>query len=234
MSRILIKLSGEALASPAGFGIDRSIIARFGSEIKSQIKKGTQIAVVVGAGNLLRGATQAKEGSDRARGDHMGMLATTINGLAIQDVLLGMDIPCQVFNAMQIEGICEGYSRDRAVESLNTGHVVVLTGGTGNPFFTTDSAAALRAAEIGADILYKATKVDGIYDKDPKTNSDAVRFDHITYHEVITRGLKVMDMAAIALCMENHIPIQVFDFTTDQQLERLLGGETSLGTLVGK
>jgi uridylate kinase len=164
----------------------------------------------------------------------MGMLATAINGLAIQDVLLGMDIPCQVLNAMSIEGICEGYSRDRAVTALNEGQVVVLTGGTGNPFFTTDSAAALRAAEIGADVLYKATKVDGIYDKDPKVHSDAVRFDSISYQEVITRGLRVMDTAAIALCMENHIPIQVFDFTTEQHLERLLGGETSLGTLVGK
>lgn len=233
MSRILIKLSGEALATSAGFGIDRSIIARFGSEIQSQIQKGTQIAVVVGAGNLLRGATQAKEGSDRARGDHMGMLATAINGLAIQDVLLGMNIPCQVFNAMAIEGICEGYSRDRAVSSLNTGHVVILTGGTGNPFFTTDSAAALRAAEIDADVLYKATKVNGIYDKDPMAHDDAKRYERISYKDVISQGLRVMDMAAIALCMENNIPIQVFDFTTAQQLEKLLGGETSLGTLVG-
>jgi uridylate kinase len=232
MARILIKLSGEALAPATGFGIDRSIIARFGSEISHRIKAGDQIAVVVGAGNILRGATATEQGSDRVRGDHMGMLATAINGLAIKDVLLGLDLPCEVLNAAPVSGIVEGFHRDRCVELLNAGKVVVLTGGTGSPFFTTDSAAALRAAEIDADLLLKATKVDGIYDKDPQQHSDAKRFNSISFKDVLNKGLRVMDTAAIALCMENNIPINVFDFTTPNQLQSLLDGETSLGTLV--
>ena len=232
MSRILIKLSGEALASPSGFGIDRSIIARFGKEISAQLSLGVQIAVVVGAGNLLRGATQAAAGSDRVRGDQMGMLATAINGLAIKDVLLSMNIPCELLHASELDTVCEGFSRDKAISYLEKGVVVVLSGGTGNPFFTTDSAAALRAAEIKADILYKATKVDGIYDKDPVKHKDAKRYSHISYKDVIAQGLKVMDMAAIALCMENQLPIRVFDFTSPGQLEKLLGGESSLCTTV--
>ena len=232
MSRILIKLSGEALASPSGFGIDRAIIARFGKEISYQLSLGVEIAVVVGAGNLLRGATQAAAGSDRVRGDQMGMLATAINGLAIKDVLLGMNIPCELLHASELDTVCEGFSRDKAISYLQKGFVVVLTGGTGNPFFTTDSAAALRAAEIKADILYKATKVDGVYDKDPVKHKDAKRYSHISYKDVIAQGLKVMDMAAIALCMENQLPIRVFDFTSPGQLEKLLGGEVSLCTTV--
>jgi uridylate kinase len=231
-SRILIKLSGEALASPSGFGIDRAIIARFGHEIKAQLDAGVQIAVVVGAGNLLRGATQAAAGSDRVRGDQMGMLATAINGLAIKDVLLGLDIPCEILHSSELDTIADGFSRDKALDYLSKGTVVVFTGGTGNPFFTTDSAAALRAAEIQADILYKATKVDGVYNMDPHKHPEAIRYKSILYKDVIAQSLKVMDMAAIALCMENHIPIRVFDFTTAGQLEKLLGGDTSLCTTV--
>jgi uridylate kinase len=232
MNRILIKLSGEALAHESGFGIDRETIARFANEIESYVKIGVQVAVVVGAGNILRGATVSAQGSDRVRGDHMGMLATAINGLAIKDVLLGLGIACEVLNAVEIPAIVAGFHRDRCDDLLKQGFVTVLTGGTGSPFFTTDSAAALRAAELGVDVLLKATKVDGIYDKDPKQYDDAKRFDSISYQEVLSRGLKVMDTSAVALCQENNIPIKVFDFTEPEQLRKLLSGEDGLGTLV--
>lgn len=232
MHRILIKLSGEALAHESGFGIDRQTIARFASEIEQHVGAGTQVAVVVGAGNILRGATASSQGSDRVRGDHMGMLATAINGLAIKDVLLAQGLCCEVLNAVEIPSIVAGFHRDRCDQLLKQGHVTVLTGGTGSPFFTTDSAAALRAAELGVDVLLKATKVDGVYDRDPKLHDDANRFATISYQEVLSRGLKVMDTSAIALCQENNIPIKVFDFTKPNQLHQVLGGEDGLSTLV--
>jgi len=230
--RILIKLSGEALGGASGSGLDRSELLRFCDEITEAVRDGVQIAVVVGGGNILRGSQFAREGADRISGDHMGMLATVINALAIQDALRSRNIPVMVYGAVEIFGVCEGFTRDRAMEALSLGKVVIFGGGTGNPLFTTDSAAALRAVEIGADLLAKATKVDGVYDKDPKEHSDAKRFDRITYEEVLSRQLKVMDMTATALCMENGLPIEVFDFTRKGHLKRLLSGD-NVGTLVG-
>lgn len=230
--RVLIKLSGDALGGSQGYGIDSEQIVRFGREIKTALDRGMQIAVVVGGGNILRGAEQEALGMDRITGDHMGMLATVINGLAIKDKLSVMGISTLVMSSIALQGICETFKRDDAVAALNSGKVVVFVGGTGNPLFTTDSAAALRAIEIKADVLLKATKVDGIYDKDPKKYSDAKRFDKISYAEVIEKGLKVMDTAAIALAMENQLNIRVFNFTEIDQLKLLLNGDP-LGTTVG-
>jgi uridylate kinase len=230
--RILIKLSGEALGGASGVGLDRSELLRFCDEIADAVCDGVQIAVVVGGGNILRGSQFAREGADRISGDHMGMLATVINALAIQDAMRSRKLPVMVYGSVEILGVCEAFTRDRAMESLDQGKVVVFGGGTGNPLFTTDSAAALRAVEIGADLLAKATKVDGVYDKDPKVHSDAKRFDCISYEEVLSRQLKVMDMTATALCMENNLPIEVFDFTQRGHLKRLLSGD-NVGTLVG-
>lgn len=230
--RVLIKLSGDALGGSRGYGIDSEEIARFGREISSSLKNGLQVGVVVGGGNMLRGAEQAELGMDRITGDHMGMLATVINGLAIKDKLNSMGIPTIVMSSVALQGICDTFRRDHAIEALESGKVVVFAGGTGNPLFTTDSAAALRAIEIGADALLKATKVDGIYDKDPKKHADAKRYNEISYQEVMEQGLRVMDMAAIALASENELPIRVFDFTTLDQLRLILNGD-SIGTTVG-
>jgi uridylate kinase len=230
--RVLIKLSGDALGGSQGYGIDSKEIERFGNEIKAALKEGMQIGVVVGGGNILRGAEQAALGMDRITGDHMGMLATVINALAIKDKLNAMGLPTLAMSSVPLQGICDTFRRDHAVTALESGKVVVFAGGTGNPLFTTDSAAALRAIEIGADALLKATKVDGIYDKDPKKHSDAKRYESISYHDVMDQGLKVMDMAAIALSMEHDLPIRVFDFTELDQLRLLLNGEP-LGTTVG-
>lgn len=231
-NRILIKLSGEALGGSEGSGLDRSVLLRFCDEIADAVREGVQIAVVVGGGNILRGSQFAEEGADRISGDHMGMLATVINALAIQDALRSKSIPVMVFGSVEILGVCEAFTRDRAMLALSEGKVLVFGGGTGNPLFTTDSAAALRAVEIEADLLAKATKVDGVYDKDPMAHSDAQRFECISYEEVLSRQLKVMDMTATALCMENDLPIEVFDFTAEGHLKRLLSGD-NVGTVVG-
>lgn len=230
--RVLIKLSGDALSGSQGYGLDKNEIQRFGNEIKTAYESGLQIGIVVGGGNILRGAEASESGSDRVGADHMGMLATVINGLAIKDNLQQLGLKCVVMSSFPIQGICETFTRNRAEFHLSDGHVCVFVGGTGNPFFTTDSAAALRAAEIKADILYKATKVDGIYDKDPKKHSDAKHFPKIKYSEVLEKNLRVMDAAAIALCMENNMPIYVFNFTEADQLRRILSGEETKGTLV--
>ena len=230
--RVLIKLSGDALGGSRGHGIDSKEIERFGNEIKVSLEQGIQIGVVVGGGNILRGAEQAALGMNRITGDHMGMLATVINALAIKDTLNSMGMTTIVMSSVALQGVCDTFCRDHAVEALNSGTVVVFAGGTGNPLFTTDSAAALRAIEINADALLKATKVDGIYDKDPKKYSDAIRYESISYSDVMEQGLKVMDMAAIALSMEHELPIRVFNFTELDQLRLLLGGEP-LGTTVG-
>lgn len=230
--RVLIKLSGEALGGSEGSGLDRKVLLRFCDEIADAVQSGTQVAVVVGGGNILRGSQFAEEGADRISGDHMGMLATVINALAIQDALRSKDIPVMVLSSVEILGVSEAFTRDRAMSALSEGKVLVFGGGTGNPLFTTDSAAALRAIEIEADLLAKATKVDGVYDKDPKKHEDAKRFECISYEEVLKLQLKVMDMTATALCMENNLPIEVFDFTSEGHLKRLLSGD-NVGTVVG-
>lgn len=231
--RVLVKLSGDALGGNQGYGLDGDEIKRFGNEISAAFSSGLQIGVVVGGGNILRGAEQAAEGMDRVTSDHMGMLATVINGLALKQHLDAMGIPTCVMSSIPMASVCEGFSRNTALSYLESGKVVVFVGGTGNPFFTTDSAAALRAIEIGADALLKATKVDGIYDKDPMKNADATKFDSISYAEVMERGLRVMDLAAIALSSDNKLPIRVFNFTEAGQLTKILAGET-LGTVVGE
>ncbi len=230
--RVLIKLSGDALSGSQGYGLDKNEIRRFGEEIREAYLNKVQIGIVVGGGNILRGAEASASGADRVGSDHMGMLATVINGLAIKDNLQQLGIKSVVMSAIPIQGICETFSRNSADFHLEDGHVCIFVGGTGNPFFTTDSAAALRAAEINADILYKATKVDGIYNKDPKKYDDAIHYDKISYSEVIEKQLKVMDTAAIALCMENNMPIYVFNFTEKDQLRTIMDGAKTKGTLV--
>lgn len=229
--KILIKLSGDALGGQQGFGIDRAEIVRFGEEILSAFQQGVQIGVVIGGGNILRGAQESSKGMDRVTSDHMGMLATVINGLAIKERLDTLNIPTIVMSAIEIHGVCETFSRNTALHHLQNNRVVVFVGGTGNPFFTTDSAAALRAAEIGADALLKATKVDGIYDKDPIQHQDATKYENISYQEVLEKRLNVMDAAAISLCRENRLPIHVFNFTKAEQLKNILSGE-KLGSIV--
>ena len=230
--RVLIKLSGDALSGSQGYGLDKNEIRRFGEEIQEAYNNNKQIGIVVGGGNILRGAEASASGADRVASDHMGMLATVINGLAIKDNLGQIGINSVVMSSIEMKGVCETFTRNSAEAYLNDGVVCIFVGGTGNPFFTTDSAAALRAAEINADILYKATKVDGIYDKDPKKHDDAVHFEKISYSDVITKQLRVMDTAAIALCRENNLPIYVFDFTEKNQLRTIMNGSEINGTLV--
>jgi uridylate kinase len=208
--RVLLKASGEALMGDQGFGIDVAVADRIASDIASARALGVEVAVVIGGGNIFRGVAVASKGGDRVTGDHMGMLATVINSLALRTSLVKLGIDTVVLSAIAMPELCEGFSQRQATFYMNAGKVVIFAGGTGNPFFTTDSAAALRAAEIGADALFKGTQVDGIYDSDPKKNPDAVRLDKLTHAEVLSRGLAVMDTAAVALAQENHIPIIVF------------------------
>ena len=229
--RIMLKLSGEALANDKGFGIDPEVVYRLAGEIKEASDSGIEIAVVVGGGNIWRGLKGSAGGMDRASADYMGMLATVMNALALQDAFEHNDVPCRVMSAIQMNEICEPYIRRRAINHLSKGNVVIFAAGSGNPYFTTDTAAALRACEIGAEILIKATKVDGIYDKDPVKCSDAVRFDKITYHEVLVRGLQVMDSTATALCQDNRMPILVLNIDGEDTVKRALSGEP-VGTLV--
>ena len=229
--RILLKLSGEALMGDEDYGIDPKIINRLAREVIEAQQTGAQIALVIGGGNIFRGAGLAATGMDRVTGDHMGMLATIINALAMQDAIEKLGASCRVLSAIKINQICEDYIRRRAVRHLEKGRVVIFAAGTGNPFFTTDSGAALRAIEIGADLLLKATKVDGVYDRDPKKHPDAVRFDSLTYDEVLSRDLQVMDTAAFALCRDAGLPLRIFDMDQPGQLLRILHGEP-IGTLV--
>jgi uridylate kinase len=208
--RVLLKASGEALMGDQGFGIDVAVADRIASDIASARAMGVEVGVVIGGGNIFRGVAVASKGGDRVTGDHMGMLATVINSLALRTSLVKLGIDTVVLSAIAMPELCEGFSQRQATAYMNAGKVVIFAGGTGNPFFTTDSAAALRAAEIGADALFKGTQVDGIYDSDPKKNPDAVRFDRLTHADVLRRGLAVMDTAAVALAQENHIPIIVF------------------------
>ena len=229
--RILLKLSGESLMGEKQYGIDEKRLAEYAAQIKEIHELGVQIGIVIGGGNIFRGLSGANKGFDRVKGDQMGMLATVMNALALQDAFEHNDVPCRVMSAIQMNEICEPYIRRRAINHLSKGNVVIFAAGSGNPYFTTDTAAALRACEIGAEILIKATKVDGIYDKDPVKCADAVRFDKITYHEVLVRGLQVMDSTATALCQDNRMPILVLNIDGEDTVKRALAGEP-VGTLV--
>jgi uridylate kinase len=229
--RILLKLSGEALQGEQKYGIDPKFLKKLAREIKKVADLGVQIAIVIGGGNIFRGVSGATQGMDRATADYMGMLATVINALALQDALEKLGLHTRVLTAIEMREIAEPYIRRRAIRHLEKGRVVIFGAGTGNPFFTTDTAAALRAAEINAEVLLKATKVDGIYTADPLKDKNAKKLDRITYKEVITNGIKVMDSTAVSLCMENNIPIIVFDVRKEGNLERVVKGE-SIGSLV--
>jgi len=229
--RILLKLSGEMLAGEQGFGFNAATIARFAAEIKEVHELGVQIGLVVGGGNIFRGVPASEGGMERAHADYMGMLATVINSLALQDALEQRGVYTRVQSAIHMEQICESYIRRRAIAHLNKGRLVIFAAGTGNPFFSTDTAASLRAAEIQADVILKATKVDGVYDKDPKKYQDAVRYDRVSHIDALKQGLKVMDATAISLCMENQMPMIVFDMSQPGNLKRVVMGE-SLGTHV--
>lgn len=229
--RILLKLSGEALLGGEDYGIDPAVLGRIAEEIREVLSLNVQIGVVIGGGNIFRGAGLARSGMDRVTGDHMGMLATIINSLALQDALERVGIFARVMSALQIHEICEDYIRRRAVRHMEKGRVAIFAAGTGNPFFTTDTAAALRAIEIGADILVKATKVDGVYSADPVKDPSAVRFDTLQFDQVIGDKLNVMDTTAVVMCRDNDVPIRVFNMTVPGALVRLASGE-NIGTLV--
>ncbi|WP_282267386.1 UMP kinase [Stenotrophomonas sp. PS02298] len=229
--RILLKLSGEALMGDEDYGIDPKVINRLAHEVIEAQSAGVEIALVVGGGNIFRGAGLAAGGMDRVTGDHMGMLATVINALAMQDALEKAGGKARVMSAIKINDVCEDYIRRRAIRHLEKGRLVIFAAGTGNPFFTTDSGAALRAIEIGADLLLKATKVDGVYDKDPNKHADAVRYDSLSYDQVINQGLEVMDTAAFALARDSDLPLRVFDMSQPGELLKILHGEP-IGTLV--
>ncbi|MCP5521813.1 MAG: UMP kinase [Verrucomicrobiales bacterium] len=229
--RILLKITGEALGDAAGHGIGIDRIHNIAAQMKDVHGMGVQVAVVVGGGNIFRGLQGSKKGIERATGDHMGMLATVINALALQDALEKQGVQTRVQTAIAVAQVAELFIRRRAVRHLEKGRVVIFAGGTGNPYFSTDTAASLRASEISADVILKGTKVDGIYDRDPVGNPDAKRYDHITYSEAISKRLKVMDTTAFSMCMDNHMPIIVFDAFKPQNIQRIVRGET-IGTLV--
>jgi uridylate kinase len=229
--RILLKLSGEALMGEADYGIDPKMIGRLAEEIIEVQRAGIQIGVVIGGGNIFRGAGLAAAGMDRVTGDHMGMLATVMNALAMQDAIEKHGGFARVMSAIQIHDVAEDFIRRRAIRHIEKGRIVLFAAGIGNPFFTTDSAAALRAVEVGADLLLKATKVDGIYTADPAKDASATRYDHLTYDEVIERKLAVMDTAAIALCRDDRMPMRIYDMTVAGNLMRIMHGEP-IGTLV--
>ena len=229
--RVLLKLSGEALMGKLDYGIEPKVIQRLAAEIAAAHSAGVEIAIVIGGGNIFRGAGLARAGMDRVTGDYMGMLATVMNALAIQDALESQNVFARVMSALQVHEVCEDYIRRRAVRHLEKGRVVILAAGTGNPFFTTDTAASLRAIEIGADVLLKATKVDGVYDDDPASNPDAKRFETVTYDQVIADKLGVMDATAIVMCRDNSLPLRIFDLTRANALVQAMSGE-NVGTLV--
>ena len=229
--RVLLKLSGEALMGELDYGIEPAVIQRLAAEIATAREKGVEIAIVIGGGNIFRGAGLARSGMDRVTGDYMGMLATVMNALAIQDALESHGVFARVMSALQIHEVCEDYIRRRAVRHLEKGRVVILAAGTGNPFFTTDTAASLRAIEIGADVLLKATKVDGVYDADPVGNPDAARYDTVSFDTVLNDKLMVMDATAIVMCRDNELPLRVFDLTRANALVQAMSGD-DIGTLV--
>jgi uridylate kinase len=229
--RVLLKLSGEALMGELDYGIEPTVIQRIAGEIEAVTKLGVEVAIVIGGGNIFRGAGLARAGMDRVTGDYMGMLATVINGLAIQDALEARGIFARVMSALQIHEVCEDYIRRRAIRHLEKGRVVILAAGTGNPFFTTDTAASLRAIEIGADVLMKATMVSGVYDSDPKLNSEAAMYDTVSFDKVLVDKLQVMDATAVVMCRDNNLPLRVFDMTESGALVRAMTDDT-VGTLV--
>ena len=229
--RVLLKLSGEALMGELDYGIEPKVIQRIAAEIAAARSAGVEIAIVVGGGNIFRGEGLARSGMDRVTGDYMVMLATVMNALAIQDALEALDVHARVTSALEINAVCEPYIRRRAIRHLEKGRVVVMAAGTGNPFFTTDTAASLRAIEIGADVLLKATKVDGVYDSDPAKDPEASRYETVSYDRVITDKLGVMDATAIVMCRDNHLPLRVFDLTRANAIAEALTGD-KIGTLV--
>jgi len=230
--RILLKLSGESLSAGTGHGIDAGVLERYVSEIMSVHSKGVQIGVVLGGGNIFRGVSGSQKGFDRVQGDYMGMLATVINSLALQSALENAGIKSAVLSGIAIDPLCERVSRHRAIEYLEKGYVVLISGGTGNPFFTTDSAAALRAVEIKADVLLKGTRVDGVYTADPEKDPSATKFSEITFDMAYEKNLKIMDLTAFTLCMENNIPIIVFDINKDGNLSEIIIEGKPNGTIV--
>jgi uridylate kinase len=230
--RVVLKIGGEALAGPSGYGVDPEMVAHVAREVGEVVALGVQVAVVVGGGNIWRGTNSVARGMDRATADYMGMLATTINALALQDALERQGVATRVQTAIEMREVAEPFIRRRAIRHLEKGRVVIFGAGTGNPYFSTDTAAALRAAEIEAEVMLKATKEDGVYDSDPRQNPAAVRFESISYLDVLQRGLKVMDTTATSLCMDNSIPIVVFDVRQPGNIRRAVLGEP-IGTLVG-
>jgi uridylate kinase len=230
--RVLLKLSGEALTGKHSYGIDYETVNKIAGEIKEVVRMGIELGVVVGGGNIFRGADAHAQGMERASADYMGMLATVINSLALQSVLEKMDVCTRVQSAIEMKEVAEPYIHRRAIRHLEKGRVVIFAAGTGNPFFTTDTAASLRAMEIKADVIMKATKVDGVYDKDPVRNKDARKFDRISYTDVLTRDLKVMDATAISLCRDNQLRIVVFNLQQEGNIKRVICGQ-AVGTTVG-
>ena len=230
--RVLLKLSGEVLAGEKGFGIDPAKATQLAVEVKSIHDLGIDIGLVIGAGNIFRGMQAAAKGMQRVTGDYLGMLATIMNAICVQDALENLGTVTRTLSAITVAQIAEPYIRRRAIRHLEKGRIVVVAGGTGNPYFTTDTAAALRATELGAEVLIKGTKVDGVYDKDPIVHSDAVKYDRVSYKEAIQKELRIMDMTAISLCKENSLPIKVFNINRTGNLKKLILGEP-IGTLVG-
>jgi uridylate kinase len=231
--RILLKLSGEALAGAQGYGIDLAVLERIVDEVETVHRLGVEVAIVIGGGNIFRGLQASASGMDRASADYMGMLATVLNGLAVQNAMEKRGIVTRLQSAINMPAVAEPYIRRRAIRHLEKGRIVIFAAGTGNPFFTTDTAAALRAVEIGAEIILKATKVDGIYSADPLLDPQAVRLPRVTYIEVLNRGLAVMDTTAISLCMDNKMEIGVFSLNTPGNLRRVVLGEPGIGSFVG-
>ena len=231
--RVLLKLSGEALMGDLAYGIDPAIVDAIAQEIAEVARQGIQLAIVVGGGNIFRGVKGASAGMDRATADYIGMIATVMNAMTLQDALERIDVPTRVQTAISMQELAEPYIRRRAIRHLEKNRVVIFGGGSGNPFFTTDTTAALRAAEISAEVLFKATKVDGVYDSDPAINPNARRYQSLTYSHVLAKDLKVMDGTAIALCKDNNIPIMVFNLSVRGNIHRAMMGE-SIGTIVGE
>ena len=229
--RILLKLSGESLMGSKQYGIDENRLAEYATQIKEIAEMGVQIGIVIGGGNIFRGLSGASKGFDRVKGDQMGMLATVINSLALSSALVAQGVKAKVLTAIRMEPIGEFYNKWRAIELLEQGNVVIMSGGTGNPFFTTDTGSSLRGIEIEADVMLKGTRVDGIYTADPEKDPTATKFSEITYDEIYTRGLKVMDLTATTMCKENNLPIIVFDMDTVGNLKKVMSGE-NIGTLV--